>query len=64
MPYQRKTADVYDIEGDYGHGFECVNTETTFATAKKSVCEYRQNEKGIAFRITKKRVKVEVFTNE
>lgn len=64
MPYQRKTADVYDIEGDYGHGFECVNTETTFSTAKKSVREYRQNEKGIAFRITKKRIKVEVFTNE
>ena len=64
MPYQRKTADVYDIEGDYGHGFECVNTETTRLKAKKSVREYRQNEKGIAFRITKKRIKVEVFTNE
>ncbi len=64
MPYQRKTTDIYDIEGDYGQGFECVNTETTWLKAKKSVREYRQNEKGIAFRITKKRIKVEVFTNE
>jgi len=64
MPYQRKTTDIYAIEGDYGQGFECVNTETTFAAAKKSVREYRQNEKGTAFRITKKRIKVEVFTNE
>lgn len=64
MPYQRKTTDVYEIEGYYGQGFECVNTETTFAAAKKSVREYRQNEKGTAFRITKKRIKVEVSTND
>lgn len=66
MSYQRKTADVYAIEADYGYGqgFECVNTETTRLKAKKSVQEYRQNEKGIAFRITKKRIKVEAFTNE
>lgn len=60
MPYQRKTQDVYEIQGNYGYGygFECVNTETTRLKAKKSVREYRENEKGTTFRIVKKRIKI------
>lgn len=64
MPYQRKTQDVYEIQGNYGygHGFECVNTETTMFDARRSMRKYRENEKGTTFRIVKKRIKV--ITNE
>lgn len=58
--YVRKTFDEYNIEGDYGYGqgFEVVNTEKTWPEAKRSVKEYRQNQQGIPFRITKKRVRI------
>jgi len=44
-------SDEYDIEGDYGFGWEMVTCEATFAEARERVREYRDNEPGIRFRI-------------
>jgi hypothetical protein len=55
--YKRKTVDLFDIEGDYGHGFEVVTAETTYSDARRALREYRENEPGIAFRIRKYREK-------
>lgn len=57
--YQRKTRDVYDIQGDYGQGFEIVSAETTRPDARRAVREYRENEPGIPFRIKKTRERIE-----
>ena len=59
MAYKRKTIDVWEIQGNYYgcYGFECVSTEETIKDAKQTLKEYRENEKGISFRIVKKRVK-------
>lgn len=59
MAYIRKTRDEWEIQGNYGygHGWECVNTEDTRQDAKRSVAEYRANER-FPFRVVKKRVKI------
>lgn len=57
MAYIRKTRDEWEIQGNYGHGWECVNTEDTRQDAKRSVSEYRANESA-PFRVVKKRVKL------
>ena len=60
--YIRNTRDEYDIQGNYGggHGFECVTSESTRKEARERLKEYRENEKGVPFRIVKRRVKLEV----
>ena len=55
--YQRKTFDEFQIQGNYGYGFEEVVSEATLAEAKQRLKEYRVNERGISFRIVKKRIK-------
>ena len=57
MPYIRKTVDEYDIEGDYGQGFEVVTCESTWKDAKAQIKIYRASEPGVAFRIKHHRVK-------
>lgn len=59
MAYVRKTRDEWEIQGNYGygHGWECVNTETTWKDAKRSLAEYRANE-NVPFRLVVKRVKI------
>lgn len=58
MVYVRKTVDEFDIEGDYGQGFEVVTCESTWKNAKAQIKTYRENEPGIIFRIKHHRVKV------
>ena len=41
--YQRKTIDRWDIETNYGDGWEVENSEYTWADAKRSFREYREN---------------------
>lgn len=43
----------YDIEGDYGFGWEIVTCETEYSKALARLSEYRQNEPGVPFRINK-----------
>ena len=41
--YIRKTRDKWDIETNYGYGWEVENTEYTREEAKRSLKEYREN---------------------
>lgn len=61
MTYKRKTYDEYQVHGDYGygHGFEEICSENTFKDARQRLKEYRENERGISFKIVKRRIKIE-----
>ena len=59
MAYIRKTEDEFEIQGDYGQGWEMVTTETTRALARDQIKTYRMNEPGVPFRFIKKRVPIE-----
>lgn len=43
MAYQRKTRDRWDIETNYGYGWEVENSEYTRTNARRSLLEYREN---------------------
>jgi hypothetical protein len=58
MGRPRKTEDEFEIQGNYGQGWECVTTEETWKTAAGTVKDYRANEPGTPLRIVKKRVKI------
>jgi hypothetical protein len=57
MSYIRKTEDEFEIQGNYGLGFEYVTTEISFKDAKQQLKTYKESEPGIQFKIEKKRVK-------
>jgi hypothetical protein len=59
--YKRKTIDEYEIQGNYGQGFECATTEETWKAAREQKKCYDQNEPYVAHRIVKKRVKIEAI---
>lgn len=44
--YTRKTVDRWDIMTNYGYGWEVENSEYTYADAKRSLKEYRENVQG------------------
>ena len=56
MAYIRKTYDVWEIHTNYGYGWECEVTETTYKAAKEQAKCYSKNIKG-AVKIVKRRVK-------
>ena len=56
--YTRKTYDEYQIQTNYGYGWEVENTEGNWKDAKRSIKEYRDNISGIV-RLVVKRVKIE-----
>jgi len=60
MSYTRKTKTVYEVQGNYGcvYGFEVVTSEETYKEARERLKEYRENERGIAFKIVRKFVKL------
>lgn len=64
MARTRKTIDEFDIEGDYGDGYEVVTCEATWWAAKKCVKEYRVNEPGTSFRIKKHRIRKSTLTQD
>lgn len=43
MAYKRKARDRWDIETNYGYGWEVENSEYTREDAKRSLREYREN---------------------
>ena len=55
--YKRKTYDEYEIQGQYGYGYEAVTIEATRKEALATLKLYEANEKGVSFRIVKKRIK-------
>jgi len=58
MGYKRKTVDEYEIQGNYGQGWECITTEETRKAAREQLRCYSENE-AYPHRIIKKRVKIE-----
>lgn len=54
----RVTEDSWEVQGNYGHGWECVTAETTYKEAKERLKEYRENEGG-PFRLKLKRERIE-----
>ena len=63
MAYQRKTRDRWDIETNYGYGWEVQNSEYTRADAKRSLQEYMENLQAYGkceVRMTKHRERLEV----
>ncbi len=58
MSYTRKTRDEYEVQGNYGYGWEMVTCEDSRKEAKERLREYRENETGVAFKIVKRRVKL------
>jgi hypothetical protein len=57
--YIRKTEDEFEIQGNYGFGYEMVTTETNRKDAREQIETYRASEPGIPFRWVKKRVKID-----
>lgn len=58
MSRQRVTRDLWEVQGDYGHGAECVTAETTRRAALERLREYRANEPGTRFCIVKTRERI------
>jgi hypothetical protein len=56
MSYVRKTEDEYEVQGNYGQGFECVTTEELYREAKNRLREYNENEPQYTHKIIKRRV--------
>lgn len=62
MSYQRKTRDRWDIETNYGYGWEVENSEYTREDARRSLREYRENLQAYGkcdVRMTKHRERLE-----
>ena len=58
MAYKRITKDEYEVQGNYGYGWECVTTEDTMREAREMLRTYDENECGYPHRIMKKRVRI------
>jgi hypothetical protein len=48
----------YDIEGDYGQGFELLTCEDTYPEARRQLKIYQEIAPGHEYRITPRRVKI------
>lgn len=62
MSYKRKTKDRWDIETNYGYGWETENSEYTREDARRSLREYRENMQRYGMcmvRMTKHRERIE-----
>lgn len=62
MAYQRKTMDRWDIETNYGYGWEVENSEYTREDARRSLQEHRENLQAYGkckVRMTKHRERLE-----
>ena len=57
----RLTRDIWEISGNYGHGWEVENTEETRRDAVRSLREYRDNGPGI-YRLAKLLERIEPQT--
>ena len=51
MAYQRKTRDEYEVQGNYGQGWECVTGAESRTEARSLLRDYRENEPATPHRI-------------
>ena len=56
--YIRKTRDEWTIEGNYGYGYEAVSAYDKYVEARADLKLYRENERGVPFRLKMRRVKI------
>lgn len=56
-PLPRKTKDVYEIQQNYGYGWECVCDENDYSSAKRTYKDYIKNT-SYPTKIVKKRIKI------
>lgn len=49
------TAYEYEVQGNYGQGWECVTTEDTMTAARDQLRDYRENEPQYPHRIKRVR---------
>lgn len=61
MAYQRKTADILVVQGNYGYGFDDECTELTWKEVRARLKEYRANGTGV-YRVVKRREKIDAQT--
>lgn len=57
--YIRKTIDEYEIQGNYGYGWEGLVTVDTLKEAKQDLKDYNDNEPSVPHKIVKRRVPIE-----
>lgn len=58
MAYQRKTRDVWEVQGFYYETWERLTTEETRSEAIAQKKGYDENERGVSHRIKKVREKL------
>lgn len=59
MAYVRKTRDRWDIETNWGYGWDVECSEYTWSEARQTLREYRENSDGrFATRCTKHRERI------
>ena len=59
MAYTRKTRDIWEVQGNYGQGWECVTAEEKFSEARARIREYCENEPQYPHRIKLVREKID-----
>lgn len=57
--YERKTIDTWELQLNYGYGWEYTLTEFTREEARARLKEYRENQPQYPARLVKKRVRKE-----
>lgn len=59
MAYERKTIDTWELQLNYGYGWEYTLTEFTRKEARARLKEDRENQPQYPARLVKKRVRKE-----
>jgi len=59
MAYVRKTRDSFELQANYGYGWEIETTEETRKLAREQIKCYRDNVPGINIKIVKRRERIE-----
>ena len=54
--YKRKTYDIWVTQGNYGYGWEDVDTNLNCVDGRQSLKTYRSNDTQYCYRLLKKRV--------
>ena len=61
MAYERKTIDTWELQLNYGYGWEYTLTEYTKNEARERLNEYTENQPQYPARLVKKRVRKEAI---
>ncbi len=61
MSYERKTVDIWEIQGNYGYGWDMLCWEETRADAKAQLRCYNENERNAMHRIRHRRIPKEKY---